>query len=75
MLGSLVYVGGLGLESALEISGIDGTKVGEELDRIDFRGQAPCPGNSKAFIELHIEQGPILEAENISIGAVDSVQE
>ena len=75
MLGSLVYVGGLGLESALDISGIDGTKVGEELDRIDFRGQSPCPGPiPKAFIELHIEQGPILEAENISIGAVDSVQ-
>ena len=75
MLGSLVYVGGLGLESALEISGIDGTNVGEELERIDFRGQAPCPGPiPKAFIELHIEQGPILEAENISIGAVDSVQ-
>ena len=75
MLGSLVYVGGLGLESALDISGIDGSKVGEELDRIDFRGQSPCPGPiPKAFIELHIEQGPILEAENISIGAVDSVQ-
>jgi|TARA_B100001094_G_scaffold127927_1_gene124038 N-carbamoyl-L-amino-acid hydrolase len=75
MLGSLVYVGGLGLESALHIEGIDGTKVGKELERIDFRGQAPCPGPvPKAFLELHIEQGPVLEAENISIGAVDSVQ-
>jgi N-carbamoyl-L-amino-acid hydrolase len=75
MLGSLVYVGGMSLESALDIEGIDGKRLGDELERIGFRGAAPCPGPiPKAFIELHIEQGPILEADTTSIGAVDSVQ-
>ena len=75
MLGSLVYVGGMSLESALDIEGIDGKRLGDELERIGFRGAAPCPGPiPKAFIELHVEQGPILEADATSIGAVDSVQ-
>ena len=44
MLGSLVYVGGLGLEEALDVQGIEGAVVGQELDRIGYRGTAPCPG-------------------------------
>tara|TARA_B110000438_G_scaffold301349_1_gene356009 strand:- start:1714 stop:3027 length:1314 start_codon:yes stop_codon:yes gene_type:complete len=75
MLGSLVYVGGLGLEAALEIVGIDGAIVGEELARIGYRGLAPCPGPiPRAFVELHVEQGPVLEAEGTTIGAVTGVQ-
>ena len=75
MLGSLVYVGGLGLEEALDISGIDGAVVGDELERIGYRGIAPCPGPApRAFVELHIEQGPVLEAEGTTIGAVTGVQ-
>lgn len=75
MLGSLVYVGGMALEEALDIVGIDGAVVGDELDRIGYRGAAPCPASPPhAFVELHIEQGPRLEAEGITIGAVDSVQ-
>ena len=75
MLGSLVYVGGLGLEDALQIEGIDGAVVGDELDRIGYRGIGPCPGAvPHAFIELHIEQGPVLEAEGRHIGAVTGVQ-
>ncbi len=75
MLGSLVYVGGMALEEALDIVGIDGAVVGDELDRIGYRGAAPCPGPAPhAFVELHIEQGPRLEVEGITIGAVDSVQ-
>ena len=36
---------------------------------------APCPGTTpKIFLELHIEQGPILESEEIDIGAVENVQ-
>lgn len=75
MLGSLVYVGGLALEEALEIRGIDDTVVGEELARIGYAGSAPVPGLvPHAFVELHIEQGPVLEAEEVTIGAVESVQ-
>ncbi len=75
MLGSLVYVGGMSLEDALDIEGIDGAVVGAELERIGYRGAAPCPGPAPhAFVELHIEQGPVLEAEGVTIGAVESVQ-
>jgi len=75
MLGSLVYAGGLPLKEALAIKGIDDTLVGAELDRIGYAGTAPLPGLvPHAFVELHVEQGPVLEAEGITIGAVDSVQ-
>ncbi|HJP15568.1 MAG TPA: M20 family metallo-hydrolase [Acidimicrobiales bacterium] len=75
MLGSLVYVGGLALEQALEVEGIDGAILGEELDRIGYRGSAPCPGiPPRAFVELHIEQGPLLETEETTIGIVTGVQ-
>ena len=75
MLGSLVYVGGMPLEEALEIEGIDGSRVGEELTRIGYAGGAPIPGLvPHAFVELHIEQGPVLEVEGITIGAVEGVQ-
>ncbi len=75
MLGSLVYVGGMPLEEALDIEGIDGPRVGEELERIGYAGPAPIPGFvPHAFVELHIEQGPILEVENTTIGVVTGVQ-
>jgi N-carbamoyl-L-amino-acid hydrolase len=75
MLGSLVYVGGIGLEAALETVAIDGAVLGEDLTEIGYRGSAPCPATPPAaFVELHVEQGPILEAEQASIGAVTGVQ-
>lgn len=75
MLGSLVYVGGLAIEEALDIVGIDGARVGDELERIGYNGATPCPGFAPhAFVELHIEQGPVLEKTNVKIGAVTGVQ-
>lgn len=75
MLGSLVYVGGLPLERALEIEDRDGISVGDELDRIGYHGSAPTPGRvPHAFVELHIEQGPVLEDQDITIGVVEGVQ-
>jgi len=75
MLGSLVYAGGMALEEALGIEGIDGAIVGEELERIGYAGPAPLPGLvPHAFVELHVEQGPVLEVEGVTIGAVDGVQ-
>lgn len=75
MLGSLVYVGGLALEDALLIEDRDGAVVGEELERIGYSGPAPLPGPAPhAFVELHIEQGPVLEDEDITIGVVEGVQ-
>jgi len=75
MLGSLVYVGGLQLEEALDITSIDGARLGDELARIGYSGPLPCPGLvPHAYVELHIEQGPLLEANDIRIGAVTGVQ-
>ena len=75
MLGSLVYVGGMPLEEALDVISIDGARLGDELVRIGYSGVAPCPGPTPhAFVELHIEQGPMLEANGVRIGAVTSVQ-
>jgi len=75
MLGSLVYAGGMGVEDALDIVGIDGATVGDELRRIGYDGGAPLPGRPPhAFVEAHVEQGPVLEAEGLTIGAVTGVQ-
>ncbi|MEO8363011.1 MAG: M20 family metallo-hydrolase [Ilumatobacteraceae bacterium] len=75
MLGSLVYVGGLAQEVALDTQSIDGVRLGDELSRIGYAGPLPCPGPAPhAFVELHIEQGPVLERNSIGIGAVTGVQ-
>ena len=75
MLGSLVYAGGLGLNQAYAASDRDGRSVGDELRRIGYLG-AGKPGALRphAFVELHIEQGPILDEEKVNIGVVESVQ-
>lgn len=75
MMGSLVYAGGMTAEEAYDVVGIDGTRVGEELERIGYRGGVPTPGAAPhSFVELHVEQGPVLEAEGVRIGAVTGVQ-
>ncbi|MGY5811445.1 allantoate amidohydrolase [Rhizobium sp. LEGMi198b] len=75
MMGSLVYAGGLDVDTALATVGTDGTKLGEELRRIGYDGEHE-PGfiRPHAYIELHIEQGPVLEREGIQIGAVENLQ-
>ncbi|MEM9513471.1 MAG: Zn-dependent hydrolase [Actinomycetota bacterium] len=77
MLGSLVYAGGMPLEAALAIEAVDNqATIGDELGRIGYAGPGPCPPLQPphAFVELHIEQGPVLEAEGIEIGVVTDVQ-
>lgn len=75
MFGSLVYVGGWSVEEALDTIGIDGARVGDELERIGYNGSTPCPALAPhAFVELHIEQGPVLEQKGFTIGAVTGVQ-
>lgn len=75
MMGSLVYAGGLSVDEALATVGTDGTILGEELKRIGYEGTVE-PGFLKpyAFIELHVEQGPILDVEGTPIGAVENLQ-
>ncbi|HEX7489838.1 MAG TPA: Zn-dependent hydrolase [Anaeromyxobacteraceae bacterium] len=76
MMGSLVYAGALPLQRALATVGIDGTTVGENLSRIGYGGDGPLggPGKVHTYVELHVEQGPVLEAEHFTIGAVEGVQ-
>jgi N-carbamoyl-L-amino-acid hydrolase len=75
MLGSLVYVGGLGLQEALDAVSIDGRRFGDELERIGYAGNAPLGVHRPhAYVELHIEQGPVLDAEGVTIGAVADLQ-
>ena len=75
MMGSLAFVGGLELEAALATVGIDGVSVGDCLQQIGYAGATPCGHEAvHAYIELHVEQGPVLEAEGITIGVVESVQ-
>lgn len=77
MLGSLVYVGGMPVEEALDVRAVDdGARLGDELGRIGYAGPLPCPTAAAphAYVELHIEQGPVLENEGITIGVVEGVQ-
>jgi N-carbamoyl-L-amino-acid hydrolase len=77
MMGSGVYTGDLALDVALATVGIDGKTVGEELNRIGYQGSAPFPNVAEtvaAYFELHVEQGPVLDEENIEIGVVEGVQ-
>ena len=75
MMGSLVFDGSLSLEKALETIGIDGTNVESNLIEIGYKGSFNSVDYvPEYFIELHIEQGPILDKEKIDIGVVEGVQ-
>ena len=70
-----VYAGALDPDEALATPDRDGVTLGEALAAIDYAGSEPVrPDRFQALFELHIEQGPILEAEGITIGAVQGVQ-
>jgi beta-ureidopropionase / N-carbamoyl-L-amino-acid hydrolase len=74
-MASAAYAGEYTTENILGRKDIAGVTVGEALDGIGYRGSEPV-GQRKfgAFVELHIEQGPLLEAENKTIGVVDRGQ-
>lgn len=71
MVASGVFAGVHTLEWAYAREDAEGLTLGDELKRIGYVGDEPV-GSRKmhAFFELHIEQGPILEAENKDIGVV-----
>ena len=81
MIGSGVYAGAFSLDEGLAALGVDGTTLGAELERIGYDGPEPCGQPDGAgrrpighYIEPHIEQGPILEAAGVTLGAVTGVQ-
>jgi N-carbamoyl-L-amino-acid hydrolase len=64
MMASGVYAGALELQWAYDQQDAGGKTFGDELERIGWKGDQPVGGRPmKAFFELHIEQGPILETE------------
>jgi beta-ureidopropionase / N-carbamoyl-L-amino-acid hydrolase len=75
MAGSLAYVGGIPLDELYATTGIDGKVLKDELERIGYLGDAPMPlYRPHAYVELHIEQGPVLDIEGVTIGAVENLQ-
>ena len=75
MMGSLVHAGGLDVETALATADQDGVTLGEALAAIGYAGDMPCGTiRPRAFVELHIEQGPVLEREGVAVGAVEDLQ-
>lgn len=67
LLGSSVYCGELGLNYALSRCDGAGLSVGDELDRIGYRGTDPAP-RADIYIELHVEGNDALEKAALQIG-------
>ncbi len=71
MLASGVFAGVHKQDWAYGLEDADGRKFGDELKRIGWRGEEQVGARRMhAFFELHIEQGPILEAEGVDVGVV-----
>jgi len=74
MIASGVMAGKIALEDAYNARDRDGIRLVDELERIGYLGAEPCvPRPLRAYLELHIEQGPILEEEGLSIGVVEGI--
>ncbi|HCB1502567.1 TPA: Zn-dependent hydrolase [Klebsiella michiganensis] len=75
MMGSVVFAGEYPLETALAAKDLDGITLDESLSAIGYKGDL-VPGDMvvDSYIELHIEQGPILDKEGTDIGVVTGVQ-
>ena len=75
MVGSGVFAGVFDLAYGHSRADLDNVTLGEALQAIDYLGPEDCGGRPiRAFFETHIEQGPILEAENKTIGVVSGAQ-
>lgn len=75
MLGSAVAAGRLSLDYAYDLVDSAGLRFGDELDRIGFKGTQPVVMEAPhAYVECHIEQGPVLLRDEVAIGIVTGVQ-
>lgn len=76
MLGSAVATGRIALDAAYGLKDRDGFLVRDELAKIGFLGDANehLTAPPHAYVECHIEQGPILRAKGVDIGVVEGVQ-
>jgi|SRR6185369_10577941 len=75
MIASGVFAGVFARDWACGRQDRSGDKFGDALEKIGYRGPERCGGHKlSAFFELHIEQGPTLEADGKEIGVVTGVQ-
>jgi len=75
MMGSGVFAGVWPVEEIEAKQDIDGKRLGDELKRIGYAGEAKVGGRPfTAYFEAHIEQGPVLEAEGKTVGVVTGAQ-
>ncbi|RRS04792.1 Zn-dependent hydrolase [Aquabacterium soli] len=74
MMGSGVFAKAFSLETAYAAQDVDGKTVKDELTAIGYVGeQVPGDHPVGAYFEAHIEQGPVLEDHDITIGVVEAV--
>jgi beta-ureidopropionase / N-carbamoyl-L-amino-acid hydrolase len=74
MIASGVMAGKIALEDAYNARDKDGLRLVDELERIGYLGAEPCvPRPFRAYLELHIEQGPLLEEQGLAVGVVDGI--
>ncbi|HEY2995352.1 MAG TPA: Zn-dependent hydrolase [Methylomirabilota bacterium] len=74
MIASGVMAGKIALEDAYNARDKDGLRLVDELERIGYLGSEPCvPRPLRAYLELHIEQGPFLEEERLAVGVVEGI--
>src|SRR5712692_2369953 len=74
MIASGVMAGKIALEDAYNARDRDGIRLVDELERIGYLGPEPCVARPfRAYLELHIEQGPFLEEEQLSVGVVEGI--
>jgi N-carbamoyl-L-amino-acid hydrolase len=75
MVASGVFGGAFDLDYGLSRADVDGNTIGDELARIGYAGEVEVGGRKlAAYLEAHIEQGPILEGEAKTIGIVQGAQ-
>jgi len=75
MMGSLFHAGDLPLDTVLEAADTNGVRVADEMDRLEYAGTDALDDlRIETFVELHIEQGPVLETLGKDIGIVAGVQ-
>ncbi len=74
MIASGVLAGKIALEDAYNARDKDGIRLVDELERIGYLGPEPCVARPiRAYLELHIEQGPRLEEEGLAVGVVEGI--
>jgi N-carbamoyl-L-amino-acid hydrolase len=78
MMGSEAFIGARGIEMIRAVRDASGISVGEALDRLHAAfpdlARKPLGFAAAAYLELHIEQGPLLEAADRTIGVVTGIQ-